>query len=133
MATNTQRSKYGGPSRVVLVLSPAPLLQRMVEVVESTEGAELAGGFSTAAEAIEWAVWERQPWHLAYVDVTLPDGSGEALVKHLRSSPRAGTVIGISAHLWKEVRARLATLGVSDIIEKGDVVAFRGDLEARLY
>lgn len=132
MVTSTQRAKYGGPSRVVLVAAPASLLQRMVEVVQTTEGAELAGSFGSAEDAMDWLVWERQPWHLAYVDTTLPDAAGEELAGRLHAAPRAGAVIGLSAHLWKEVRERLRTVGVSDIIEKGDLVAFRSHLETRV-
>lgn len=124
--------KYGGPFRVVLVMSPAPLLERMAEVVNSTEGVELAGSFGSASDAVDWSVWNRPAWHYAYVDMTLPDNGGEEVAKHLLSSPRAGTVIGVSAHLWREVRERLAKLGVADILEKGDLIAFQGHLESRV-
>jgi DNA-binding NarL/FixJ family response regulator len=129
-AAKPLKAKYGGPSKVLLVAGPAALLQRMVEVVQTTEGAQLAGGFATAEDALDWTIWQREAWHLAYVDVNLPQA--DDILKRLLSQQRPGTVIGISDHLWKEVRARCAAMGVSDIVEKGDLIAFRGDLEARL-
>jgi DNA-binding NarL/FixJ family response regulator len=128
----TIRSRYGGPIRVLIVAAPATLLQRMVEVVQSLEGTELAGGFSTVDDALEWSVWERKPWHFAYVDMTLPEQKGEQLARHLLQSPRAGTVVGLCAHLWRETREKLGQIGVADILEKADFTAFQGDLERRL-
>ena len=137
MATTTGsdkglRLRFGGPMKVLLVAGPPALLRRMADIVRSIEGVELAAEFGTPGEAIDWVVWERQPWHLAYVDVTLPRAECEPLIQRLVDSPRGGTVVGITNHLWREVREHCAQLGVYDIVEKGDVVAFRSDLEARV-
>jgi hypothetical protein len=123
-----QRIKFGGPLKVLLVLAPAPLLQRMVDVVQSTDGVQLAASFASAEDAIDWTVWQREACHLAYVDMALPQA--EDVLRRL-SPPRAGTVVGVVDHLWREVRERCAAMGASSILEKGDLVAFRGDLEGR--
>jgi DNA-binding NarL/FixJ family response regulator len=125
-----QRIKFGGPMKVLLVLGPPALLQRMVEVVQSTEGAQLAASFASAGDAVDWTVWQREAWHLAYVDVTLPQS--DDVLQRLLAKARPGTVVGVADHLWREVRERCAAMGVTSIVEKGDLIAFRGDLEARL-
>ena len=124
------RQRFGSAVQVVLVASPPALLQRMSDVVGSVEGTRLAGAFATPAEAVDWIVWKRPAWHLAYVDMTL-DGAPE-VVASLQASPHGGTVVGICAHLWREERERCAALGVKQIVEKGDLIAFQGELEARV-
>jgi hypothetical protein len=40
-------------------------------------------------------------------------------------------VVGLVDHLWRAVRAASAAIGVMHIIEKGDLIALRDDLEGR--
>jgi DNA-binding NarL/FixJ family response regulator len=124
-----ERLKVGGPQRVLLVVDPAPLMMRMSEAVRAFPGLQLAGGFSNATDAIEWTVWERGDWHYAFVDLNLPGGGTEDLVHRLLSQQRPGTVVAIGAHLWKEIRAKCADMGVYHLLEKGDLIAFNGFLE----
>lgn len=126
-----ERIRLGGPLRVVIVVEPASLLLRMNEVVRSYPGLELAGGFSGAMDAIEWVVWERPSWHLAFVDLNL-SGSSKEVIRRLQSQPRPGTIVALVPHLWDEIRAACAQLGVQHVLEKADVVAFRGFLEDQL-
>lgn len=126
------RLKVGGPQRVLLVANPRPLLAHMVEVVASIQGLQLAGSFDSAEAAMDWIVWDRGGWHLAFVDITLPDGAGQDLVRRLMSQPRPGTVVALGAHLWREIREECAKMGVYQLLEKGDLIAFRGVLEERV-
>lgn len=122
--------RWGGTPRVVLVVEAPPLLLRMAEVVRSMEGVQLAGSFRTAPEVLDWLVWDRPVWHFAYVDLTLREGGSEEVVGRLHAG-RAGTIIGVSDHLWRETRAAWTPRGVVDLVEKGDLLAFRSDLEQR--
>jgi hypothetical protein len=124
-----QRQRFGSSLHVVLVLSPPALLQRMSTVVGAVTGTLLAASFASPEEALDWIAWKRPAWHVAYVDMTLP--GAEDVVKSLLGSPHAGSVVGVCDHLWREVRERCAAIGVRDIVEKGDLIAFQGDLESR--
>jgi hypothetical protein len=130
--TKSERLRVGGPLRVVLVVQPTPLLLRMAEVVKSLPELRLAGVFGTTQDAIDWHVWDREGYHLAFVDMGLQEGDSEAVVRRLLSQPRAGTVVAVVDHLWQEVRARCAAMGVYHMVEKGDVVAFRSFLQDRV-
>ena len=124
-----QRQRFGTSLQVVLVASPPALLQRMSDVVGGIEGTLLAAAFATPADAVDWIVWKRPAWHLAYIDMTLP--GADDVVSSLQGSPHAGTVVGVCAHLWREERERCSAIGVQHIVEKGDLIAFQGELEAR--
>lgn len=124
-----QRLRHGGPLQVLLVVDSAPLLLRMTEVARTIPGLRLAGAFTTAADVVDWTVWERPTWHYAFVDLGLRVGTGEEVVQHLLSEPLPGTVVALGDHLWREVRQRCAAMGVHHLLEKGDVIAFRSFLE----
>jgi hypothetical protein len=127
----SQRVKVGGPLGVLLVVESAPLLLRMAEVVRGIEGLRLAGSFTSVAQAIDWLVWDRAGWHMAFIDLALQQ-PGEELVQRLLAQPRPGTVVALGGHLWREIREKCAALGVYDLLEKGDIAAFRGYLESRV-
>ena len=126
-----QRFKLGGPQRVLLVCAPPALLLRMADVVRRTEGLQLAGAFHDAADAIEWTLWDRGGWHYAFVDLDLPEKASADLIARLLSQPKPGTVVALGAHLWQEIKAECAAMGVYHLLEKGDIVAYQsfvGDL-----
>jgi hypothetical protein len=127
----SQRLKVGGPLGVLLVVDSPPLLLRMADVVRSIEGLKVAGSFTGVAQAVDWLVWDRSGWHFAFVDLALGE-SGEDLVQRLLSQPRPGTVVAVGDHLWREVREKCRAMGVHDLLEKGDVIAFRGYLEGKV-
>ena len=127
----TERLKAGGPLRVVLAVDPPSLLLRMVEVVNSMPALQLAGAFARAQDAIDWQVWDRKGYHLAFVDLGLPQDGSRAVVQRLLSQRQAGTVVALGDHLWQEVRDRCGAMGVYHLLEKGDVVAFRSFLQER--
>ena len=131
-SAKTQRVKVGGPLGVLLVMDSPPLLLRMADVARSLEGVRLLGTFGSLAQVVDWIVWNHAPWHYAFVDLGLPQGASEELVERLLSQPRAGHVVAIGDHLWREVRDQCTAMGVTDLLEKGDVIAFRSFLEAKL-
>jgi len=126
------RLKIGGPQRVLLVVHPQPLLAHMTEVIASIEGLQLAGAFDNAEALVDWTFWDRGSWHLAFVDLALPGDAGREVMRRLLAQPRPGTVVALGPHLWKEIREECARMGVYQLIEKGDLVAFRGVLEERV-
>lgn len=122
-----ERFKLGGPQRVLVAVDPPSLMLRMTEVVRSIEGLEPGGSFANGMDAIEWLLWERKSWHFAFVDLDL-QGSQD-LVQRLQAQPRPGTVVALVPHVWEEVRADCARRGIHRMLEKGDIIAFRGFLE----
>ena len=127
----SQRLKVGGPLGVLLVIETPSLLMRMADVVRSIEGLRLVGSLSSAAQAVDWLVWDRAGWHFAFVDLALGE-NGEDLIQRLLSQPRPGTVVAVGDHLWREVREQCRAMGVYDLLEKGDGIAFRGFLEGKV-
>ena len=125
----TVRIKLGGPQRVLLVAHPQPLLAHMVEVVHSIEGLQLAGAFHDVEDALGWIVWDRGGWHLGFVDLALPGEASPDLIRRLLAQRRPGTVVALAAHLWRETREECARMGVHQLLEKGDLIAFRSFLE----
>jgi DNA-binding NarL/FixJ family response regulator len=131
-APTTERIRVGGPQRVLLVVDPPALAERMAQLIASLPELRLAGAFSTAQDATEWTVWDREGWHFAFVDLNLKDGGTQPLVQRLLSQTRPGTVVALGAHLWQEIRQDCARMGVYHLLEKGDLVAFRGYLEEQV-
>jgi hypothetical protein len=129
-SANSQRLRLGVPLGILLAVGSAPLLTRMGEVVRDFDGLRLLGTFTDGAEVVDWLVWNRPNWHFAFVDLALP--GAEDLVRRLVAQPRAGLVVAVVDHLWREVREKCTALGASDLVEKGDVIAFRSYLESRL-
>lgn len=127
----TERVRAGGPLKVLVVADPAALAERMAEVVRTIEGARLVGSFGSATDVIDWLVWKPGEWQLAFVDLGLPQGGSDAVIQRLLSEPRPGTVVALGDHLWREVRERCAGMGVYHLLEKGDLIAFRGFVEER--
>jgi len=131
-STPSERLKVGGPQRILLMVDPPALQLRMAGVVRALPGLELAGAFHSAADAIDWMVWERGLWHFAFVDLDLPDQGATDVIQRLLAQPRPGTVVALGAHLWKEIKADCAKLGVYHLLEKGDIIAFQGFLEQQV-
>ncbi|MEJ8836455.1 response regulator [Ramlibacter sp. AN1133] len=127
----SQRQRVGGPLGVLLVIDTPSLLMRMADVARDIEGLRVVGTFSSAAQAVDWLVFDRAGWHLAFVDLGLGE-SGDELVQRLQSQPRPGVVVAVGDHLWREVREKCRAMGVHDLLEKGDVIAFRGYLESKV-
>ena len=105
----------------------------MEKIVHATEGAVLAGSFSSVQDLVDWTTWEgrRSGWQIAFVDETF--AFEERFVPRLQNrAGSAGTLVAIVDHLWKEVRERCASVGIYDIVERGDLVAFQDNLEKHI-
>jgi DNA-binding NarL/FixJ family response regulator len=118
--------------RVLLVLDNAHLLLRLGEVVRSIPGLQLAGAFTNVQSVVDWTVWERTGWHLAFIDLGLKDGGTTQVVQRLLEDPTPGRLVALGDHLWRETRAECAAMGIHELLEKGDVIAFRGFLEQQV-
>ena len=128
----SQRLRVGGPLRVLLVVDNAQLLLRLSEVVRSIAGLQLAGAFTTPQDVVDWTVWDRGGWHLAFVDLGLRQDGTPQVVARLLEDPRPGRLVALGDHLWRETRAQCAAMGIHELLEKGDVIAFRGFLEQQV-
>lgn len=131
-AAKPQRLRVGGPLRVLLVVENAHLLLRLSEVVRSIPGLQLAGAFTTPQDVVDWTVWDRSGWHIAFIDLGLKQDGTPQVVTRLLEDPRPGRLVALGDHLWRETRAHCATMGIHELLEKGDVIAFRGFLEQQV-
>jgi hypothetical protein len=129
-SATTASARQGKPRRVLLLVGSARLLLPMADVVRSMAGLQLVGSFINVLDLVDWAMWDREGWQLAYVELALP--GAEDAIRRLMASHRPGVVIGVVDHMWREVREKAATIGVHHIVEKGDLVALRDDLERHL-
>ena len=128
----SQRVWIGGRLRVLLVVDNAQLLLRLSEVVRSFPGLQVAGAFTTPQDVVDWTVWERSGWHIAFIDLALKQDGARQVVCRLLEDPRPGRLVALSDHLWRETRAECAAMGMHELLEKGDVIAFRGFLEQQV-
>jgi hypothetical protein len=131
-ASGPQRLRLGGPLRVLLVVENAHLLLRLSEVVRSIPGLHLAGAFTLATDLVDWTVWEPQDWHFAFVDLGLRQDGTREVVTRLLEEARPGTLVALGDHLWRETRTQCAAMGIHQLLEKGDVIAFRSFLEEQV-
>ena len=120
----------GTTFKVLIVAQPAALLQHMEKIVQATEGATLVGSFGSIQDLVDWTTWEgrRSGWQIAFVDEKF--AFEERFIPRLQGCVRGnGVFVAIVDHLWKEVRERCAGIGIYDIVERGDLVAFQDNLE----
>jgi DNA-binding NarL/FixJ family response regulator len=122
----------GGPLRVLLVVDQPSLLLRLSEVVRSFSGLQVVGAFTAPQDVVDWTVWDRGGWHLAFIDLALKRDGTREVVGRLLEDRRPGRLVALGDHLWRETRAECAALGIQDLLEKGDMLAFRSFLEQQV-
>jgi hypothetical protein len=54
------------------------------------------------------------------------------VITRLLEEPRPGSIVALADHLWREIRAECAAMGIYHLLEKGDLIAFRGFLEEQV-
>ena len=123
----------GKTFKVLIIAQPPGLLQHMEKIVRDTDGADLVGSFGSVEDLVDWMTWEgrRSGWQLAFVDEKF--AFEERFIPRLQGCVGGGgAFVAIVDHLWKEVRARCAGIGIHDIVERGDLVAFQDNLEKHI-
>jgi DNA-binding NarL/FixJ family response regulator len=126
--SSLEHVRIGGPAKVVLLID-RQLLAGMRETLETVEGVQLVGAFSSANELVDWVMWKHADWQLAFVDFALRGGSPADAVASLLAQPGPGEVVALGASRWPEMQEACATMGIQRILDRGNLMAFRGFLQ----
>jgi DNA-binding NtrC family response regulator len=103
------------PDCRVLVVDDDPEISRLVTAALAGSGFEITGAHS-AAEGL--ASFQRQPPDLALLDLDLPDGSGEGLMKELHAAAPGFPVVFVTANRTIEKVVNLMRAGALDYLVK---------------
>jgi EAL domain-containing protein (putative c-di-GMP-specific phosphodiesterase class I)/CheY-like chemotaxis protein len=103
----------------VLVAGDDPALREaLIELIDREASLDLVGVAEDAAQAIDLA--ERHHPEVALVNVQMPGGGGDMVVRELRSRSAGTQVIVLSAHEEREDMLRMLAAGVAGYLVKGD-------------
>lgn len=111
----------------VLIVEDEPLMQRRLQSVllQLGYGNDALVFVDTLARAVQYI--EEQPIAMALVDIGLPDGSGETVIRHLRTVDPGVGILVISAWSTEEVILNALRAGAT-----GYVLKERDDIEISL-
>ncbi|UBH07031.1 transcriptional regulatory protein [Leucobacter sp. Psy1] len=117
--------------RVLVVDDEALTLELHRGYVEKVAGFTVAGEASSARGALTMAMQETDRFDLVLLDMTMPDGSGLDVLRHLRSRGVTLDVIAITAVRDSEIVRQVLALGAVNYLVKPFTFAmFRDRLEA---
>lgn len=126
--TSPEHLRVGGPARIVL-LADRLLLGPMRETVQAMEGVQLVGAFERGDDLVDWAMWKRVDWDVAFVDFALRSGSPAGAAASLLSQARPGEVVALGASRWPEMQQACSTMGIHRILDRGNLSQLRGYME----
>lgn len=103
----------------VFVVEDSPNMQLALrELVCAAGDAQVVGTAPSEALALEWADSHPARWDLAIVDLTLAEGDGFAIVRHLKQQPACGAVVVFSAFVTDVIRRHCHALGADAVFHK---------------
>lgn len=120
--------RVGGPAKVVL-MADRPLLAAMRETLEAVRGVQVAGAFSSSNELVDWVVWKRGEWQLAFIDFALPGSNPAEAATNLLAQPLSGEVVALGAARWPEMQQACAAMGIHRVLDRGNLAHLRGFLQ----
>lgn len=117
--------------RVLIVDDEALTLELHRRYIERVEGFEVAAEASSARGALAMTTPQAARFDLVLLDMTMPDGSGLDVLRHMRSRGASVDVIAITAVRDSEVVRQVLALGAVNYLVKPFTFAmFRDRLEA---
>ena len=103
----------------VFVVEDAPQTrQELIERLAATKGLELVGQAGSVREAL--AGLEATVPEALTLDISLPDGSGVEVLKHLRRRGWDLCVVVLTANPYEALRAKCLQLGAAAVLDKFD-------------
>ena len=103
----------------VFIVEDAPQTrQELTELLAATEGLELVGQAGSVREAL--AGLEATAPEAVTLDISLPDGSGVEVLKHLRKRGRDLCVVVLTANPYEALRTKCLQLGAAAVLDKLD-------------
>ena len=103
----------------VFIVEDAPQTrQELVDLLAATAGLELVGQAGSVREALSGL--EATAPEALTLDISLPDGSGVEVLKHLRRCGRDLCVVVLTANPYEALRAKCLQLGAVAVLDKLD-------------
>jgi two-component system OmpR family response regulator len=102
--------------RVIIVEDSADMRERLIEMLQDVEGVEVVG--EAADEAGALALYDAQKPDAAILDIRIRNGSGIAVLDHIKNHNRDCTVIMLTNCAQLEFRQRCLEAGANHFLEK---------------
>lgn len=119
LAMNRQPPGESSRALKVFIVEDAINMQVAVQdLVCSVADSEVVGVVGSEDAAIEWAESHEQGWDLAIVDLTLEQGDGFKIVRHLGGKQARGVVVVFSAFVTDVIRRHCIALGADAVFHK---------------
>jgi DNA-binding NarL/FixJ family response regulator len=117
--------------KVFIVEDALQTRQELVELLTAAKGFEVVGQAGSVHEALTGI--EATAPEAVTLDISLPDGSGIEVLKHIRRRGWDLCVVVLSGNLYEDLRAKCRQLGAAAVLDKfnGLAQAARALLEAR--
>lgn len=106
------------PLRVFVVEDSVNMQIALRDLVCAAAEAEIVGTVSSESLAVNWATANAGRWDLAIVDLTLTDGDGFSIVRHLKDQRNCGVVVVFSAYVTDVIRRHCSELGADAVFHK---------------
>lgn len=104
--------------RTFIVEDAVNMQAALQDLVCSVVDAQIVGVVASEASALQWAEEHAGGWDLAIVDLTLEQGDGFNIVRHLKRSPGCGAVVVFSAYVTDVISRHCASLGADAVFHK---------------
>nr|WP_255428061.1 response regulator [Ramlibacter cellulosilyticus] len=120
--------------RVLVVEDSVNMQLALRELVSAAGDAEVVGVVHSETLAMDWADANRGSWDLAIVDLTLAEGDGFNIVRHLKEQQECGTVVVFSGYVTDVIRRHCSALGADAVFHKtesSDLARFVEELSDR--
>jgi two-component system OmpR family response regulator len=102
--------------RVIIVEDSADMRERLIEMLQDVEGVEIVG--EAADEAGALALYDAQKPDAAILDIRIRNGSGIAVLDHIKNHNRECAVIMLTNCAQLEFRQRCLEAGANHFLEK---------------
>jgi two-component system OmpR family response regulator len=102
--------------RVIIVEDSADMRERLIEMLQDVEGVEVVGEAADEAGALAW--YDAQKPDAAILDIRIRNGSGIAVLDHIKNHNRDCTVIMLTNCAQLEFRQRCLEAGANHFLEK---------------
>lgn len=102
--------------RVIIVEDSADMRERLIEMLQDVDGVEVVGEAADEAGAV--ALYDDQKPDAAILDIRIRNGSGIAVLDHIKNHNRDCTVIMLTNCAQLEFRQRCLEAGANHFFEK---------------
>ena len=106
------------PLKVFVVEDSVNMQLALRDLICAVADAEIVGAVASEALAVDWANTHDGQWDLAIVDLTLAEGDGFAIVRHLKEQAGCGAVCVFSAFVTDVIRRHCHALGADAVFHK---------------